>query len=136
MIEVERYYRVLEIEPGASPEEVHQGYLDLTWVWHPDRFVGHPRLQQKAQCKLQQLNEAHARLRSCRAIHQKRDLRTQPKPTVYQAPQQPSPSEGFYKSSMNPSGNQSATDNENKRTIQTSKPYIRSNTQGVGEWLD
>lgn len=132
MIEAERYYRVLELEPGASPEEVHQGYLDLTWVWHPDRFVGHPRLQQKAQCKLQQLNEAHARLRSCRPIHQKRDLRTQPKSPVYAPPQQPSATEGLYKSYANQAGRES----DNKRTIQTSKPYIRSNTQGVGEWLD
>lgn len=132
MIEAEQYYRVLEIEPGASPEEVHQGYLDLTWVWHPDRFVGHPRLQQKAQCKLQQLNEAHARLRTCRQIHQKRDLRPQPKSPVYAPPQQPSPTEAFYKSDEN----HIDTENYNKKTIQTSKADIRSNTKDVGEWLD
>lgn len=132
MIEAERYYRVLEIEPGASPEEVHQGYLDLTWVWHPDRFVGHPRLQQKAHYKLQQLNEAHARLRSCRPIRQKQDIHTQSKSPVYAPPPQPSPPEGLYKSYVHPA----ERENDNKRTIQTSKPYIRSNTQGVGEWLD
>jgi curved DNA-binding protein CbpA len=68
MLEAERYYRILDLEPGASPEEVHQGYLDLTWVWHPDRFAGHPRLQQKALYKLQELNEAHERLRSFRRL--------------------------------------------------------------------
>lgn len=64
MTNVDRYYRILELEPGASPEEVHQGYRDLTVVWHPDRFVHHPRLQKKAQEKIKQINEAHEQLRS------------------------------------------------------------------------
>ncbi|NEO99414.1 MAG: J domain-containing protein [Symploca sp. SIO2E9] len=83
MIEAERYYRVLELEPGASPEEVHQGYLDMAWVWHPDRFVDHPRLQRKAHHKLQQLNEAHERLRSFHSNPRQQDLLTKSKSQTY-----------------------------------------------------
>lgn len=64
MSKLEEYYKVLELEPGASLEEIHQGYKDLAMVWHPDRFPNHPRLQQKAHKKLQQINEAHQHLRS------------------------------------------------------------------------
>ncbi|MFB2896200.1 J domain-containing protein [Aerosakkonemataceae cyanobacterium BLCC-F50] len=64
MSKLEEYYKVLELEPGASLEEIHQGYKDLAMVWHPDRFPNHPRLQQKAHKKLQEINEAHQHLRS------------------------------------------------------------------------
>ena len=64
MSNVEQYYRILELEPGATLEEVRQGYRDLAQVWHPDRFSSHPRLQQKAHRKLQEINEAHDKLRS------------------------------------------------------------------------
>ncbi|HEY9823308.1 MAG TPA: J domain-containing protein [Candidatus Sericytochromatia bacterium] len=131
MLEVERYYRVLELEPGASQEEVHQGYLDLTWVWHPDRFVGHPRLQQKAHYKLQELNEAHAWLRSFRPTPQKRDLRRTSKSSVSERPQNPSPAEGLYKAQVHQAENRS-----DKRTNQTSRQRVGFNTPAVGEWLD
>jgi len=64
MTDVAHYYRILELEPGASLEEVTQGYKDLAIVWHPDRFVQFPRLQQKAHEKMRQINEARDRLRS------------------------------------------------------------------------
>ena len=54
--------RSLEIEPGASPEEVRQAYLDQTKIWHPDRFSNDIRLQKKAEEKLKQINLAYQRL--------------------------------------------------------------------------
>jgi len=30
-------YRLLDLPPGSSPEEVKRAYRDLTKVWHPDR---------------------------------------------------------------------------------------------------
>lgn len=61
------YYEILGLEPGASPEEVKQAYLDLAKVWHPDRFPSDPRLQQKAQEKLKEINIAYEQLRSFRS---------------------------------------------------------------------
>lgn len=65
MRELDQYYRVLDLEPGASLEEVNQAYKDLAFVWHPDRMPkDNPRLQEKAQRKLQEINQARERLRS------------------------------------------------------------------------
>jgi TonB family protein len=54
--------RILEIEPGASLEEIRQAYRDQTKVWHPDRFSNDVRLQKKAEDKLKQINLAYQRL--------------------------------------------------------------------------
>lgn len=71
MSELERYYRILELEPGATLEEVNQAYKDLVFVWHPDRIPKeNHRLQQKAQEKLKAINEARDKLRSFKAKSQ------------------------------------------------------------------
>lgn len=68
---MERYYRVLELEPGATLEEVNQAYKDLVFVWHPDRIpLDNLRLQQKAQDKLKAINEAREQLRSFKSKYQ------------------------------------------------------------------
>src|SRR5438876_1079446 len=59
-----RYYRVLGLEPGVSLEELKQTHKDLVKVWHPDRFADDPRLQQKAQEKLKEINEAYEQVLS------------------------------------------------------------------------
>lgn len=58
------YFRVLEIEPGASKDDIKQAYKDLAKVWHPDRFSDDLRLQQKAEEKLKQINAAYHFLKS------------------------------------------------------------------------
>jgi curved DNA-binding protein CbpA len=131
MIEAERYYRILELEPGASPEEVHQGYLDLTWVWHPDRFTGHPRLQKKAQYKLQELNEAHEQLRSFRPTRKTQELRAKSKSQAYPPPQDPSSAESWYKPPVNRTRGR-----DDKKTINDCMRHVSFNTRDVGEWLD
>jgi hypothetical protein len=131
MLEVERYYRILELEPDASPEEVHQGYLDLTWVWHPDRFAGHPRLQQKAHYKLQELNEAHERLRSFQPPRRKRNLRPTSKWQTSPPAQAQSFPEGFCQPHVD--GTWGIDD---KQTIKDSRRHVSFNTRDVGEWLD
>lgn len=55
-------YAVLDLDPSASLEDVQQTYRDLVKVWHPDRFAHDPRLQRKAEEKLQAINDAYARL--------------------------------------------------------------------------
>lgn len=128
MIEAERYYRVLDLEPGATDEEVHQGYLDLTWVWHPDRFSGHPRLQQKAHCKLQELNEAHARLRLCHPISSKPNIH--PPAPSRAASEQPATGDRLSKPHVTqpPKAQESPF-------VQTPRTQVRKNRE-VGEWLD
>jgi curved DNA-binding protein CbpA len=65
MNELDKYYRELGLEPGASLDEVNQAYKDLAFIWHPDRIPkDNARLVSKAQDKLKQINEARDRLRS------------------------------------------------------------------------
>lgn len=68
--EVTECYNVLGLGPGASSEELKAAHRDLTKVWHPDRFLHDPRLQQKAQEKLKEINAAYDQLRSGKAKRQ------------------------------------------------------------------
>ncbi len=55
-------YEVLGVKPGVSDRELKAAHRDLTKVWHPDRFLHDPRLQEKAQEKLKEINEAYEQL--------------------------------------------------------------------------
>lgn len=74
--ELGKYYELLGVAPGASGRELKEAYRDLAKVWHPDRFSHDPRLREKAQEKLKEINEAYARLTSGKA-----GGRTRPAPT-------------------------------------------------------
>jgi DnaJ-class molecular chaperone len=53
---------LLELTPEAGLEEVRQAYKDLASVWHPDRFTGNPRLRQRAEERMKELNLAYETL--------------------------------------------------------------------------
>lgn len=77
--ELNNCYEVLGVAEGASAQELKVAYRDLAKVWHPDRFAHDPRLQQKAQEKLKEINEAYEQLTSGKIRFQKRTQReTQP----------------------------------------------------------
>jgi hypothetical protein len=58
--EVDRCYRALELEPGASLEAVKRAWREQVKVWHPDRFPNDAPLQKKAQERLKDINGAYA----------------------------------------------------------------------------
>jgi hypothetical protein len=60
--EIQDCYRALELEPGASLEQVKQAWRELVKVWHPDRFPNDPNLQLKAQDRLKEINSAYESL--------------------------------------------------------------------------
>ncbi|WP_293149266.1 MULTISPECIES: J domain-containing protein [unclassified Microcoleus] len=62
MGDINRCYEILEIEPGTSLEEIKRAYRDLAFVWHPDRFAHNDRLQQKAEQRLIEINQAYDEL--------------------------------------------------------------------------
>src|SRR5215469_15971346 len=57
--EVYHCYRVLELEQGASLEQLKQARRELAKVWHPDRFQNDEKLQHKAQERLKEINGAY-----------------------------------------------------------------------------
>jgi hypothetical protein len=65
-------YAMLEVRPDASWEEIQRAYHDLVRVWHPDRFASDRRLQERAERKLQQINDAYRRLETQQASRTKR----------------------------------------------------------------
>lgn len=65
--ELNECYNLLGLRPGASSAELKAAHRDLTKVWHPDRFLHDLRLQEKAQEKLKEINEAYDQLRSGKA---------------------------------------------------------------------
>ncbi|HKQ51991.1 MAG TPA: J domain-containing protein, partial [Pyrinomonadaceae bacterium] len=67
MDELEKYYELLGVRPGASIQELKTAHRDLAKVWHPDRFAHDPRLQQKAQEKLKEINEAYDQLTAAKS---------------------------------------------------------------------
>ncbi len=54
-------YETLEIQPGASPEEIKAAYIRLAKEWHPDRFTGEEKLQ--AALRYRDLTAAFAQLK-------------------------------------------------------------------------
>jgi hypothetical protein len=66
---MKNYYEVLGLQYGASEIQIKEAYKDLVKVWHPDRFSHDPKLQQKAQEKLKEINEAYGVLIRA-ALHQ------------------------------------------------------------------
>jgi len=61
---INRCIEILGLKPGASQEEVNQAYRDLVNVWHPDRFMGNPRLEKKAEEKVKEINAAYEYIKS------------------------------------------------------------------------
>ena len=55
-------YRVLEIAPGATRDEAKEARTVLAKVWHPDRHQGDPKVHDRADRKLREINEAFATL--------------------------------------------------------------------------
>lgn len=93
MSDLDRYYKVLGLEPGASLDEVNQAYRDLAFIWHPDRIPkDNPRLQQKAQEKLKEINQARDRLRSVRPGEKNRNPEPPPRDRAH-------PPSSYYQSS-------------------------------------
>ena len=57
-------YITLEIHENATTEEIRQAYRDLVTIWHPDRYQGNLRLEEKANEKLKELNAAYDMLQA------------------------------------------------------------------------
>ena len=62
MADLSAYCRALDLEPGASIDQVKIAWRDLAQIWHPDRFASNERLKAKAEEHLKQINESYHRI--------------------------------------------------------------------------
>lgn len=62
--DLSKAFELLGVKPGVSSRDLKAAHRDLAKVWHPDRFQHDPRLQEKAQEKLKEINEAYDLLSS------------------------------------------------------------------------
>jgi len=63
-----RYLKALDLEPGATWEEVKQAYRTLAQVWHPDRFPEGRSVHETAEERLKEINAAYGWLARHRAV--------------------------------------------------------------------
>ena len=68
--DVNSAYKILEIEPTASDEEVKKAYRKMAVKYHPDK-VSHlgEEFQQKAKEKFQRVNEAYEKIKKERGLN-------------------------------------------------------------------
>jgi DnaJ-domain-containing protein 1 len=50
------YYKVLQVERGASDDELKKAYRKLAMKWHPDK---NPNSKKEAEAKFKQISEAY-----------------------------------------------------------------------------
>ena len=62
MEQIDKYYKILGLNPGASEEEVREAHKRLLNVWRPDRFSDDSRLKENANERLREINIAFGNL--------------------------------------------------------------------------
>ena len=115
---LEKHYKALGLEPGASLEEVNQAYKDLVFIWHPDRLPQeNERLIQKSVEKLQQINEARDFLRSYHRTHKK------------EAAARPAKTKSYYSSPYYSNGSSYSRPKSESYSAKNKHPYTQQRQQ-------
>lgn len=89
--EIKRCLQVLELEVTASAKEAKQARNEMAKVWHPDRFPNDPKLQQKGQEKLKEINAAYSVLNDYFSNPSNQEQKNQPKASQSDTRTRPSP---------------------------------------------
>ena len=84
-MEIQRCFEILELDDGAVLDDAKQSYKDLVNIWHPDRFSNNPRLKQKAEDKLKEINIAYEMVVSFLTSRQSTVLQNATKPNTENA---------------------------------------------------
>ena len=90
--DLNKAYELLGVKPGVPIRELKAAHRDLAKVWHPDRFQHDPRLQEKAQEKLKEINEAYDLLSSGKVPRPQPVSPPPPQAAYYSEPERAQPS--------------------------------------------
>ncbi|MGL5134180.1 MAG: J domain-containing protein, partial [Planktothrix sp.] len=63
-MEIEKSYKILDLKPGVSLEEVRQAYRHLALIWHPDRYPQNSPLQIQAEAQFKEISDAYETLKT------------------------------------------------------------------------
>jgi len=85
-MDIQKCFNILELRQDATPEEAYQAYRDLAAIWHPDRCAHNPRLQQKAEEKIKEINAAYEQVKSFLTMKQVEGPRVQAPGTSWAEP--------------------------------------------------
>jgi curved DNA-binding protein CbpA len=56
----EKHYRILDLDIGASREDVKKSFRELSHIWHPDNHMGKPsNVQNRASEKFMEISNAY-----------------------------------------------------------------------------
>ncbi len=69
--EIRQCFKVLELDPNASLEDVQKAFRILVKIWHPDLYTGSPQLKKIAEENLKKVNAAYAAVKSYLALRKK-----------------------------------------------------------------
>ena len=64
MDKIESYFRLFDLKPGASSQDLKKAYKRLAKQWHPDRFANDPTVSEVAEEKIKVINIAYEELKS------------------------------------------------------------------------
>jgi len=70
-MKLQRCFEILKLNSDASLGEVNRAYRDMVNIWHPDRFAHNPRLKQKVEEQLKEINIARDILLKFFSLRQK-----------------------------------------------------------------
>lgn len=106
-------FEILDVPVGVTWTEIQRAHRELVKVWHPDRFASDHPLQKRAERKLQEINDAYAKLEA--AYTASREARSS----------EPSPPCGYE---------EGLRDQMADESFESSAP--RANTRRAGTWFD
>jgi len=90
---------LLGVDANATADQLRQAYIDLVKRWHPDQFAHDRALQEAAEAKLKEINEAYKELRASIGLSadtatvnaQARPASTRKEETAQASPSKPPP---------------------------------------------
>jgi len=124
MKSVEQCLQILGVTRDATPEQIRLAYRDLVRSWHPDHFAHNQRLQQKAEEKLKEINEAYAQIQSTFLYAESRQ--TQPtSDTATSQPTQTTVSRTIRRSSVS----------KNSRSATPPRPQSKKTKPDIFSWF-
>ena len=71
--EYDKYFEILELENGASKEEIKKTFRELSHIWHPDNHMGKStNVQNRATEKFKEISNAYQVLNNIFSAEEKK----------------------------------------------------------------